>query len=201
VSRPAGQAAPAAGAGPAQPAGSSGLLEKLLAAVRPEFRADVLVFDPADPVFGGELCLVGGCGRTARYAGMCYGHHQRWVAAGRPEQLPASGDRPWYGHAPLLSCRVPGCGFGVMARRLCPRHVRSWQRSGAPDVDTWLAGLEPAGQPPDAVTCRIGYCQLWAHAGAALCCAHRRRWKQRGCPDLEEFARACEVPAAGRDLV
>ncbi len=176
-----------------------GLLERLLASVRPEFRADVLVFDPANPVFGGDLCLAGGCGRTARDAGMCYGHHQRWVAAGRPEQLPASGDRPWYGHAPLLSCRAPGCGFGVMARRLCPRHVRSWQRSGAPDTDAWLAGLEPAGRPGDAVACRIGYCQLWAHPGAALCYSHHRRWKQRGCPDLEEFARACEVPVAERE--
>ena len=39
------------------PGGPAGLLEKLLAAVRPEFRADVLVFDPADPVFGGVLWL------------------------------------------------------------------------------------------------------------------------------------------------
>src|SRR5258706_10500075 len=30
-----------------------GLLGRLMAAVRPEFRADELVFDPADPVFGG----------------------------------------------------------------------------------------------------------------------------------------------------
>jgi hypothetical protein len=31
----------------------AGLLEKLVAAVRPEFRAEDLVFDPRDPVFGG----------------------------------------------------------------------------------------------------------------------------------------------------
>ena len=30
----------------------AGLLEKLMAAVRPEFRAGVLTFDPRDPVFG-----------------------------------------------------------------------------------------------------------------------------------------------------
>ena len=39
---------------PGQPAGQpAGLLEKLLAAVRPEFRADELAFGLDDPVFGG----------------------------------------------------------------------------------------------------------------------------------------------------
>jgi hypothetical protein len=49
----------------------AGLLEKLMAAVRPEFRAGILVFDPADPVFGGDACRVPQCGRTARAVGMC----------------------------------------------------------------------------------------------------------------------------------
>ncbi len=39
------------------------LLEKLMAAVRPEFRAGVLTFDPRDPVFGGPPCAVPGCSR------------------------------------------------------------------------------------------------------------------------------------------
>jgi hypothetical protein len=34
----------------------AGLLEKLLAVIRPEFRLEVLVFDPRDPVFGGPPC-------------------------------------------------------------------------------------------------------------------------------------------------
>ena len=181
------------------PGGPAGLLEKLLAAVRPEFRADVLVFDPADPVFGGDLCAVAGCVRTARYGRLCYGHHQRWAAAGCPDQFPVSGDRPWHGHGPLLSCRVPGCGFGVMARQLCPGHVHAWRRAGSPEVDSWLAAAGPAVRPEGAGACRIGYCDLWAHPGAALCYAHRRRWRQRGCPDLEEFARSCETPAGERE--
>ena len=32
----------------------AGLLEKLMATVRPEFRADDLVFDPRDPVSAGR---------------------------------------------------------------------------------------------------------------------------------------------------
>jgi integrase len=58
-------AVPAPGQLPGQP----GLLEKLVAAVRPEFRASELVFDPRDPVFG---------------RGLCQGHRQRWASAGRP---------------------------------------------------------------------------------------------------------------------
>ena len=44
---------------------ASGLLAKLVAAVRPEFRADVLVFDPADPVFAPRRVPGGGV-RVAR---------------------------------------------------------------------------------------------------------------------------------------
>ena len=47
----------------AQPPGqhhqaAAGLLEKLIAAVRPEFGAGEIAFDPADPVFGGAICRV-----------------------------------------------------------------------------------------------------------------------------------------------
>jgi integrase len=64
----------------------AGLLEELMAAVRPEFHGEVLVFDPRDPVFGGPACAVSGCVRTARGQGLCPGHHQRWWRSeGRPD--------------------------------------------------------------------------------------------------------------------
>jgi integrase len=64
----------------------AGLLVKLMAVVRPEFRGDVLVFDPRDPVFGGPACAVPGCVRAARGQGLCPGHHQRWWRTeGRPD--------------------------------------------------------------------------------------------------------------------
>ena len=90
-----GRVAPAGRAGRQQQA-AAGLLGKLMAVVRPEFRADVLVFDPADPVFGGDACLVPQCERTARAAGLCHGHHQRWAHAGRPEPgaFAVSDERP-----------------------------------------------------------------------------------------------------------
>ena len=80
-----------AGDGPGRaaraPRHAPGLLASLMAAVRPEFRAGVLVFDPADPVFGGDSCRVPECGRTARAIGMCFAHHKRWTSAGRPDPV------------------------------------------------------------------------------------------------------------------
>jgi integrase len=181
----------------------AGLLEKLMAAVRPEFRVGVLVFDPADPVFGGDACRVPQCGRTARTVGMCYGHHLRWVHAGRPDPgaFAVSQDAavPWFGHAPLAGCKVPGCGFGSDRRRLCPRHLRAWRRAGEPDGDRWLAGLPPAVPAAGQGACRVSYCRLWAHPGSALCYSHHRRWKRLGCPDLAEFTSGYDQPPDVRE--
>jgi hypothetical protein len=76
-------------------------LGKLVAAVRAEFRHDVLVFDATDPVFGGRLCKVDGCARTSRSRQMCDAHHQQWLRGGRPELAgflkatqPRTGDHP-----------------------------------------------------------------------------------------------------------
>ena len=73
---------------PAIPADSTdgrGLLQKLFAAVRPEFRGDELVFDPRDPVFGGPPCRVPDCARVDRGRGLCNAHHMRWRTAGKPD--------------------------------------------------------------------------------------------------------------------
>jgi hypothetical protein len=83
VHRPAGVAVTAPA--PLPGGGSSGLLGRLMAEVRGEFRSDVLEFAPEDPVFGGTACRVAGCGRTARGRGLCQGHLQRWNNQGRPD--------------------------------------------------------------------------------------------------------------------
>jgi integrase len=175
------------------------LLEKLVAAVRPEFRADVLVFDPADPVFGRRgVCLVQGCGWRVKAGGMCQGHWLRWKAAGRPDpaRLPESVTAPWNGHGPLPSgrCRVAGCGFGVHERGLCSRHASAWKRAGRPDPGPWAAAQPTVVMPDPPPACLISYCDLWAHPGLALCKTHAKRWKDNGRPDLAEFARFCEEP-------
>ena len=190
MSAPSAQG-PAGGGAPGQPARPQGLLEKLLAAVRPEFRVDELAFAPGEPVFGGKPCLVAGCGRPARGQGMCHGHGQRWAAAGRPEvqAFAATADPRWRGKdAPLTRCRAPGCGYGVLCKGLCARHARAWERAGMPDLQNWPGG--PPGSPPAVppADCLVGACQLWAEPGSDWCRQHRATWKLRGRPPAAEFA-------------
>ena len=53
----------------ATPAGNRvGLLEKLMAGVRPEFRVELFLPDPADPILGLKTCLVDGCDGVGRRA-------------------------------------------------------------------------------------------------------------------------------------
>ena len=63
--------------------------------------------------------------------------HRRWDQPARAIRRCAG--RAWHGHAALPSCRVPGCGFGAMRHRLCPRHDGAWRRAGEPGLDGWLA--------------------------------------------------------------
>ena len=152
-----------------------GLLEKLMAAVRPEFRSDELVFDPADPVFGGAICRADSCPRTARGGqGLCDGHHDRWTAQGRPDldAFVAAPGPGWLGHAPLAGCRAPGCGRGVRGHGLCPRHSDARERAGRPDVDEWLAGVPAAETRPGQQECLVGFCGLWAEHGTPFCLSH-----------------------------
>jgi integrase len=205
VSAPSGWAG--GGGDPAgHPARPHGLLEQLLAAVRPEFRADVLVFDPRDPVFGGPPCRVPDCGRAARLRGMCQGHHERWIDAGRPglAEFAANADSRWRGRAPLLSCRVAGCLHGRAGHGLCRQHLQNWDRAGRPEPGPWLAGQAPAPPPEGALACLVPSCALWARPLTLLCVNHGARWKNAGCPDVREFARLCgenrPAPGEGADL-
>jgi integrase len=171
--------------------GPPGLLEKLAAAVRPEFRADELVFDLRDPVFGGKPCLVPACERTAVGHGFCQGHRQRWAAAGRPgvREFAASTDPRWRKDAPLTRCQAPGCRYGVTRRKgLCARHAGAWERAGTPDLQSWLGALPGAAPARTPADCLIGSCQLWAEPGTELCYAHGRTWNEHGRPPAARFA-------------
>ena len=86
-----------------QPAsGQAGLLERLLAAVRIEFRADILVPGPDDPVLGRPACPASGCDRPRAENGLCAAHGKRWKDRGRPDMTafladpgpPLNGRRP-----------------------------------------------------------------------------------------------------------
>ena len=103
-----------------------GLLAKLMTVVRPEFRSDVLVFDPRDPVFGGPACAVPGCVRAARGRGLCPGHHQRWWRTeGRPDlaRFIAATDPQVAGRfgKSAASGVVPACESQVSLAALAPQ--------------------------------------------------------------------------------
>jgi integrase len=191
--------APARPAGPRPPL----LLERLLGAVRPEFRSDVLIFEAEDPVFGGGACRVPACRRPARGHGLCQGHHLRWVGQGRPdsEVFAASTDPRWRRQRPNAECRVSGCGYGVARGGLCQLHYQRWDRAGQPDLLGWLADPPTIKQPLPGAICRIGYCDLWPQAALALCHCHANTWRANGRPDIEEFVRGFDEVAATEEQI
>jgi integrase len=175
----------------AVPARPAGLLEKLVAAIRPEFRAEMFIPDPADPVFGGQPCRVEGCGRPARARGMCHGHHRRWSDAGKPDVAgfaAVTGAR-LRGRSPLLACLVTGCGYGRRRQGLCSRHERAWRTAGEPEPQAWAAALPAVHIAEPPASCRVGFCELWSQGEAGLCWSHGLRWRQLGRPDLAGFTR------------
>lgn len=69
--------------GDAQPVTESHHLAALFAAVRPEFRGEIVRVDPEDPVFGRGRCGVVSCERSAWTRRLCVAHYQRWEHHGR----------------------------------------------------------------------------------------------------------------------
>ena len=91
-----------------------GLLGKLMAAVRPEFRAGILVPERGALVFDVAPCRVPGCVRQPRTRGLCKGHYNSWVAQGRPDLdgFAATASPEGLGRKELTVCVVTGCRFG-----------------------------------------------------------------------------------------
>ncbi|NMM25128.1 MAG: tyrosine-type recombinase/integrase [Phycicoccus sp.] len=178
---------------PGEGVGRPVLLAKLLAAVRPEFRAEPLTFAVDDAVFGGTACSVRCCARTARSStGLCPGHHTRWLGAGRPEvtEFAASTDPRWQRELPNGGCRAAGCGYGVARSGVCQLHFQRWTRSGEGDLTAWLGNPLPIKAPVKGATCRISNCELWPQAQLAFCHSHANSWRGAGRGDVEAFARS-----------
>jgi integrase len=190
----------AAGPGPQRPVG---LLEKLVAGIRPQFRAEVLIFDPGDPVFGGSSCAVPGCDRPARSRHLCSGHRQRWHQAGKPDLavFAATTSPQWSGHLPLPACQVPDCNYCQAGRGLCQMHHQQWRRAGRPDISTWRltqASVAPC-VPPDI--CRVSYCGRWAMQTSAFCRTHHKSWRLAGRPEVGLFVAARADPGTGCEWI
>ena len=179
--------APATAGGFGEPVG---LTERLFDVLRPEFRAEVLVFPASDPVFGGGECLAEGCLRSARSWRLCSAHYQRWKKDGRPplDAFATTTDPRWQRQRPNTRCQVPNCGYGVARSGLCSAHFQRWDRSGRPDLGLWLITAPVVGQPMPGASCLIAHCQLWPHGASAFCRAHEGAWRANGRPDINDFA-------------
>lgn len=184
-------------AGGDRPSGE-GLLAKLIAAVRVEFRADIFAPEPGVLVFDTTPCRVPGCVRQPRTRKLCKGHYHAWGKAGRPDiaQFIATVDPEGWGRKELTACVVVGCRYGSARRGLCVRHHGLWERAGKPDRDSWAAAL-PADDDPGRGECALSYCTLWRQGRSRFCCNHHSRWHAAGRPPVEEFLALCE--SAGED--
>jgi integrase len=170
-----------------------GLLGKLMATVRPEFRVDILVPERGALVFDSAPCRVPGCVRQPRTRGLCKGHYYKWKDEGRPDinVFAAAASPEGLGRKDLTVCVVEGCRHGGARRGLCVRHHGFWERAGKPDRAAWLAGHAPV-QDPGHPVCALSYCTLWTHGSSPFCVNHRSRWEFVGRPDIDEFTVLCE---------
>ena len=181
-----------------QVAGRSGMLEQLMGIVRPEFRTDIYIPAPDDPVFAADQCMVGDCDRTAVSIrrGLCNAHAIRFRKRGRPpmEDFLGAPGPPVRGRRSLAPCTVDGCRYGRGARNgLCSKHRDRWNRAGKPDLATWDA---PDLAPGSTMTaeCRLPFCSLWvANPAKIFCTGHDDRWHRHGLPDPGRFIADCEL--------
>jgi integrase len=181
-------------------AGRTGLLEKLLAAVRREFRAGILVPGPGDPVLGRQRCPADGCDRPRAENGLCSAHGNRWRDRGRPDLAAFLADPgpPLNGRRQLTACSVAGCRYGSSGHGLCMRHRSAWEHAGCPDPAAWASRAVPPAVQPRA-ECLLPFCALWAeNAAHQFCKAHDTRWRQLGSPEPSEFIEHCLLRGRAR---
>ncbi|WOP07072.1 tyrosine-type recombinase/integrase [Streptomyces cyaneofuscatus] len=184
--------------------GRGGLLERLLAAVRADFRTEIYRPAPDDSVFASPTCTVVDCDRPVSMRGLCNGHAVRWRHRGQPDLAAFLADpgAPIRGRTPLAACRVDGCRYGLSSRGLCSKHHDRWARAGRPALESWEA---PALVNPEATECRLPFCTLWVETPQKLFCKNDHdRWKRAGHHDVERFILDSELNGGGvidlRDL-
>jgi hypothetical protein len=185
---------------PHRSADRGGLLEKLVAVVRPEFRVEVYLADPDDPVLGRRRCAVADCDRSRSENGLCSGHGQRWRDRDRPAMAVFLADPgpALNGRRDLRTCSVIGCRYGSSGFGLCTRHRAGWVRAGQPDPGAWSARACLLG-PSDRRQCLLPFCTVWTENGRNVYCkAHTTRWAQLGRPDSAEYIAHCQQRGTAR---
>lgn len=165
--------------------------------VRPEFRVDVYVAEPGDPVLFGPTCLVAGC--TARglqradgvRGHLCHGHARMWRRDGQPPQSEwlKDGARGLRHRRVLTGCAALDCSRSAYHGTLCRTHYGRWRDAGKPPLEDFVG---EAGTTRSGVgECRVAGCSFVCVRGGELCDGHHRsyswlRWR-RGDIDIERF--------------
>ena len=134
----------------------TGLLGKLLARVRPEFRVEVYLADPDDPVMavfiaepGPTLngrrdlmpCSVSGCRYGSNGSGLCMRHRSAWTRDGRPDPVGWAARAGLLGPPDPAQCLLPFCTLWTnnARNRYCKAHTTRWKQLGRPDHADYLA--------------------------------------------------------------
>ena len=167
-----------------------GMLGRLMAVVRPEFRSNVLEFPADDLVFGGE---------PAGFPAASAAHE----ATGSARAMASGGSMP-VDRTRTCSRRRPIRGGGVSSRAsgarstavvTAPPAVGCVQctpgagsmRAGRIVTGGWLR-LRRSNSLRQGLLCRIEHCLLWPQASSPFCHAHTNAWRCHGRPDPGEFA-------------
>ncbi|MFI7131586.1 hypothetical protein ACIBQ1_38330 [Nonomuraea sp. NPDC050153] len=169
----------------------AGLLERLMATVRPEFRTGEEFYPPPDsPVFFQGICRIPACTRAVSFSvkGLCTHHYGRWRRAGMPDLeawiLCEDPTTRWRDNPP--GCSVARCGRASRGSRpLCARHTEAWQRAGSPDLDQWIATARCDPTRRDDRECLVDGCPWRTDSPSmTLCGRHYIRWRNNGHPNL-----------------
>lgn len=169
------------GGQPGRPASWEGLLRE---AVRPEFRVEIYLPEPGDPVLFGPTCAVAGCDARGLLRGdgirghFCQAHAAMWRRDGSPPQDEWAQEdaRSLRRALPVSPCTAVGCRRSAHTQGLCHPHHSHWRRAGRPPRETFVADAPATRIGVDG--CGVPGCAFPAIVGKELCDAHNKgyRW-------------------------
>ena len=192
-----GQAARAA---PRPPAG---LLEKLLAAIRPEFRAEVLAFDPVTRFSADRRARCPAAGAppaSGDVPGAPRAVERRRPA--RPVEFTPRPTRPLAGHRPLLPCRGSRLPLRPFRRDgLCAACTSGLDAApGGPTRPGWTA-LAPRPPPERPGPAWSPTATCGPSPDTPFCLSHGHRWRARAARTPASSPRLCgDRPARSERL-
>ena len=175
-----------------------GLLGKLMAAVRPEFRVDIFVPERGALVF--DAPRRAGC-RGASASRAPGGFARATTTSGRTRAAPISTRSPR---------RRPRRGSAARSSRSASsRDAVTAVPAGACASATTGSGNEPGsrtarhgwpGSPPCTIpvtpVCALSYCTLWTQGRSPFCVDHRSRWEAAGRPAPRASSSCSASPTA-----